>query len=114
MLSLTEKARAHSRHITEVTEKMHRMTQDGVLAMQFEDIVTQMITRISQKTQIVSAYLHAFLSLHNDQEQADGLQRFKKRSERLVALLVESHSQLDAVSPIGQKGNAGADSVELF
>jgi methyl-accepting chemotaxis protein len=39
----SNQAREHSDHITEVTEKMHNLTQEGVMAMQFEDIVTQMI-----------------------------------------------------------------------
>ena len=40
LLTLTQTARQHSDHITEVTEKMHSLTQEGVMAMQFEDIVT--------------------------------------------------------------------------
>lgn len=116
MLGLTDKAREHSRHITEVTEQMHRLTQEGVLAMQFEDIVTQMMSRISQKTLIVSNYLHAFLSLHQDQGEEDGLKRFKKRSERLISLLVESQQNLDAFKNdhAAMKVNASSDDIELF
>lgn len=116
MLSITEKARTHSKHITEVTEQMHLLTQEGVLAMQFEDIVTQMMSRISQKTLIVSGYLHAFLNLHQDQSEGDGLQRFKKRSEKLIGLLVESQQNLDAMKSINDSHRPGsqADSVELF
>ena len=97
MLELTEKAREHSRHITRVTEQMHQMTQEGVLAMQFEDIVTQMIGRISQRTAHVGQYLHAFLSLHQDKDETDGMQRFRNRTARLVTLLVESHQKNDAL-----------------
>ena len=43
LLELTGKAREHSDHITAVTEQMHNLTQEGVMAMQFEDIVTQMM-----------------------------------------------------------------------
>ena len=116
MLSLTERAREHSRHITAVTEQMHHLTQEGVLAMQFEDIVTQMMSRISQKTLIVSRYLHAFLSLHQDQSEEDGLRRFKTRSQRLVALLVESQENLDAMrGSLASRGpGAAAPSIELF
>ena len=67
LMEVTERARQHSAHITAVTEQMHRLTQEGVLAMQFEDIVTQMISRISQRTTNVGEYLHAFLRLHQDQ-----------------------------------------------
>ncbi|PKO90689.1 MAG: hypothetical protein CVU16_09695 [Betaproteobacteria bacterium HGW-Betaproteobacteria-10] len=97
LLGLTQTARQHSDHITAVTEQMHNLTQEGVMAMQFEDIVTQMMSRISQRTLNVGEYMHAFLSLHNDQGETNGLQRFRQRSELLIQLLVNSHVKADAL-----------------
>ncbi|KXB32744.1 hypothetical protein AT959_00670 [Dechloromonas denitrificans] len=115
MLSLTDKARQHSRHITEVTERMHGLTQEGVLAIQFEDLVTQRMTRITQRMLHVGQYLHAFLGLHQDQSEADGLLRFKKRSEKLVALLVDSHQKSDSIKLLGNAAkNSDASDIELF
>ena len=117
LLDLTGKARQHSAHITEVTEQMHNLTQEGVMAMQFEDIVTQMISRISQRTTNVGEYMHAFLSLHNDQSEVDGLQRFQRRSQQLVELLVNSHVKADAVrsNQPGRNLQASNDGdIELF
>ena len=115
MLALTDKARQHSRHITEVTERMHGLTQEGVLAIQFEDLVTQRMTRITQRMLHVGQYLHAFLGLHQDQGEADGLQRFKKRSEKLVALLVDSHQKSDSIKLLGNAAkNSDASDIELF
>ncbi len=117
LLELTAKARSQSDHITAVTEQMHNLTQEGVMAMQFEDIVTQMMSRISQRTVNVGEYMHAFLALQHDDNVSDGLQRFRKRSQKLVELLVNSHVKGDAIkSPIvGQKamGNNASD-IELF
>ena len=117
LLTLTQTARQHSDHITEVTEKMHSLTQEGVMAMQFEDIVTQMMSRISQRTLNVGEYMHAFLNLHHDQGQTDGLQRFRQRSERLIELLVNSHVKADALRAHSiTKSSAGNDDgdIELF
>ena len=117
LLTLTQTARQHSDHITEVTEKMHSLTQEGVMAMQFEDIVTQMMSRISQRTLNVGEYMHAFLNLHHDQGQTDGLQRFRQRSDRLIELLVNSHVKADALrSRSVAKSSAGNDDgdIELF
>lgn len=116
LLELTEKARQHSNNITHITEQMRDLTQEGVMAMQFEDIVTQLINRIAQRTDNVGEYLHAFLSLHHDQGESDGIQRFRKRSQRLVELLVDSHVKTDALRnrPIAN-GNAQSDGdIELF
>ena len=60
LIELTEKAREHSTNITSITERMRDLTLDGVMAMQFEDIVNQMITRISQRTE-KRRHLHARL-----------------------------------------------------
>ena len=117
LLTLTQTARQHSDHITEVTEKMHSLTQEGVMAMQFEDIVTQMMGRISQRTLNVGEYMHAFLNLHHDQGQTDGLQRFRQRSQRLIELLVNSHVKADALRAHSiTKSPAGSDDgdIELF
>jgi methyl-accepting chemotaxis protein len=118
LLGLTDKAREHSDHITAVTEQMAELTQEGVMAMQFEDIVTQMISRISQRTTNVGEYMHAFLSLHHDQGESDGLQRFRTRSQKLVELLVNSHVKADASRTSGSSNapppsNQDGD-IELF
>ena len=113
LMELTDRARQHSNHITAVTEQMHSLTQEGVMAMQFEDIVTQMISRISQRTTNVGEYMHAFLSLHHDQGEADGLQRFRTRSQRLVQLLVNSHVKADAVKSGNAISSRNGD-IELF
>ena len=117
LLTLTQTARQHSDHITEVTEKMHSLTQEGVMAMQFEDIVTQMMGRISQRTLNVGEYMHAFLNLHHDQGQTDGLQRFRQRSQRLIELLVNSHVKADALrahSITKSPGGNDDGDIELF
>ena len=116
LLELTSKAREHSDHITAVTEQMHNLTQEGVMAMQFEDIVTQMMGRISQRTVNVGEYMHAFLALQHDNE-SDGLQRFRKRSQKLVELLVNSHVKGDALQSSNAASNAKSSSdgeIELF
>jgi methyl-accepting chemotaxis protein len=115
LLEVTERARQHSANITAVTEQMHNLTQEGVLAMQFEDIVTQMISRISQRTTNVGEYLHAFLRLHQDQKETNGLERFRHRSQRLVELLVNSQVKAEAIKSHGPaKHTESSNDIELF
>ena len=116
LLELTSQAREHSRHITAVTEQMHNLTQEGVMAMQFEDIVTQMMDRINQRANNVGEYMHAFLALHQDNE-TDGLQRFRHRSQKLVELLVNLHVKSDALQSSNAASHAKDSSngeIELF
>ncbi|AXS79333.1 methyl-accepting chemotaxis protein [Dechloromonas sp. HYN0024] len=99
LLQLTGKARQHSDHITAITEQMQELTEESVMAMQFEDIVTEMMSRISQRTTNVGEYMHAFLALQHDNE-SDGVQRFRSRSQKLVALLVNSQVKGDAMKSV--------------
>lgn len=114
MLVLTDKAREHSRHITEVTERIHDLTQEGVLAMQFEDVVTQMMNRISRKALSVGGFLHYFLALHQDQEEKNGLQRFQNRCERLESLMADSQQDLQSMASAAHEAETSAGNVELF
>ena len=111
LLELTTKAREHSRHITDVTEQIHRLTQEGVQAMQFEDIVSQMMGRITQRTLDVGSYLHRFMRLHQDRDEADGLQRFRTRIEQLRSMQADAQAKRAApASAVGRENT----SIELF
>ncbi|MCQ8180207.1 methyl-accepting chemotaxis protein [Methylomonas sp. SURF-1] len=90
LLELTTMAHGHSSHITEVSDRIQYLAQEGVVAIQFEDIVTQMIDGIAQETQNVGGYLQAILRLHQDRDQADGLQRFDQRIRGLRVLLLDN------------------------
>jgi len=114
LMEMTDKAREHSRHITEVSERMQKLTQEGVMAMQFEDIVAQMIDRISRRTHNVGEYMHAFLNLQHSQGEGDTLSRYRARSEQLLQLLVTSHIKTDALRGKNMQSAAADNDIELF
>lgn len=113
LLELTAKAREQSQHITEITEQIERLTHEGVLSMQFEDIVSQMMERITHKTMGVGEYLHAFLKLHHDRDEANGVQRFRNRTQRLQQLLADSRNAVHQVAAQDKKPSQEA-AIELF
>jgi methyl-accepting chemotaxis protein len=69
--------------------------------------------RITQKTMGVGEYLHAFLKLHHDRDEGNGVQRFRKRTERLEQLLQKSRAASHEVNASANKP-AQADAIELF
>lgn len=87
LIDLSATARAHSQHITDVTEKIHNLTMEGVIAVQFEDIASQMMNSILGKTGALSDFFHRFMELHNDRDETNGMQRFKKRIDGMQVLL---------------------------
>ena len=116
LMELTDKARAQSQHITAVTEQIQSLTQEGVLSMQFGDIVSQMMERITVKTLDLGEYLHTFLQLYNDQDQKNGIERFRDRTARLQALLDKSRASVQERNIYNQVNTTvGGDcDIELF
>lgn len=112
LLQITDKARVHSKHMTEATDHMQRLTQEGVVAMQFEDVVTQKMGRVSEDTRAVGSYLHAFQDIHQDRQQNDGLLRFQTRIERLQQLLTQSRLGDKRQSSV--TSSSSDDDIELF
>jgi len=112
LIQLSISAREQSHHITEVTEKIHQLTMEGVVAVQFEDIVSQMMDQIHSKTQLMANFFHKFVALHNDHEETSGLQRFQKRIEGMQTLLIKSPTQ--SLSKMTMDDAYEETSVELF
>jgi methyl-accepting chemotaxis protein len=108
LINLSMVARQHSHHITEVTETMHKMTMEGVMGVQFEDIVTQMMGRFAEKPRTISDLLYKFMELHMDKEEVSGLQRFNKRNKTLKELLVEFK-----ITEYSKKNESDSD-IQLF
>ena len=116
LMDLTRKAREQSEHITEITEQIQRLTQEGVLSMQFGDIVSQMMSRITDKTMGVGEYMHAFLRLHQDRDQRNGVQRFQNRTRQLRELLASSQAVAAerATASVVNTDRASENAIELF
>ncbi len=114
LMDLSNKAGQQSRTITGISERIHTLVREGVLSMQFEDIVGQMLSRITQRTLGVGEYLHALLELQHDREQTDGLQRFRTRIERLKSLMETARKNDSAGPGITNKSVERGGDVDLF
>lgn len=88
LAELSESARTHSRKITEVTEQIHSLTREGVMAVQFEDIVVQIMDGIVAKTSTIGGFFQEFIALHNDAHEVNALTRFGHRNQRLQDMLL--------------------------
>jgi methyl-accepting chemotaxis protein len=112
LLQITDKARVHSTQMTDVTEKMQRLTQEGVVAMQFEDAVTQLMNQVANDTRTVGQYLQSFQKIHHDNQQNDGIIRFETRIELLNQLLTQSKLGANRQSIASSEHKDG--NIELF
>jgi methyl-accepting chemotaxis protein len=90
MRELTARAAEQSRRINEVSEAIHRLVMQGVLSMQFEDIVSQVLDKLRLHTDFMSRYAHGFFDAHRDVEERDGVARIQRRNATLGLLLEDS------------------------
>lgn len=109
LISLTAFAKEHSHHITEVTEKIQKLTTEGVVAMQFDDIIQQMMDRTTTRTLTIGQFLHSFMQLHMDKHETNALKRFQKRINGLEKILPSTTNQ-----PHNASASTTENEVELF
>jgi methyl-accepting chemotaxis protein len=64
--------------------------------MQFEDMTTQLITKLRQHSDLMSSFAQSFFDAHRDHEERDGISRLGRRISALEALQAE-------FADIGQK-----------
>ena len=113
MTDMSRGASAQSRQITEISERIQKLVREGVLSMQFEDIVGQMLSHVSQQTLDVGVFMHRLLEMHNDRDESDGLQRFRRRIERLQTLISEIREKDRPAPAAATQLHQGGD-IDLF
>lgn len=108
-------ATQQSHRIAELSEAIHQLVMQGILSMQFEDLVVQILGKIDEHTDYVSHFNDVFLKAHIDTAEADDLHSLTRRNQTLDKLLVDwsqakSTLRFDSVSQQGMK----AGGVDLF
>lgn len=115
MRELTTRAAEQSRRINEVSEGIHRLVMQGVLSMQFEDIVSQVLDKLRQHTDFMSRYAHGFFDAHRDVEERDGVARIQRRNATLSVLLEDSTRSAQEIRFDAVRQTAvSAGEVDLF
>ncbi|WP_298621699.1 methyl-accepting chemotaxis protein [uncultured Zoogloea sp.] len=90
MSELNARTAVQAQRINEVSESIHRLVMQGILSMQFEDIVSQVLGKLQQHTAFMSRYTQGFFDAHRDMDEKDGLARIQRRVSTLHQLLAES------------------------
>jgi methyl-accepting chemotaxis protein len=115
MKVLNTHAGEQSRQITEVSEKIHALVMQGVLSLQFEDIVRQMLDQIRERALAIEEYLSGFIDLHLDSLEKDGLKRLEQRIKTLEEMDARAHDNFARISgKTFSQSNVDAGDVELF
>jgi methyl-accepting chemotaxis protein len=116
MRAMAEQARAHSHHVAQTTEQMQHLAQEGMQAIQFEDVVSQMMNRVRAKVQQLGEYLNAVIALHTEHTdtEVDEMQRLHLRSQRLHGLMNEAQALLATPFAADPAASLAPPKIELF
>ncbi len=83
---LNNKASNQSQSITEITENIHRLISEGIISLQFEDIVNQLLIQIGDRSRKMESYLHDVITIQRPSGDLDAA-AFQHRAQQLQALL---------------------------
>lgn len=116
MTFLNEKVTQQSTHIQKISESIHGLVMEGVISLQFEDLVRQLLVQIHQRSETLEEFINAFVKVHKDHEEKDGLKRFEKRIAALQGILSESSVRFDTMkrNEIQQSNIDSTGDVDLF
>ncbi|MDQ7015215.1 MAG: methyl-accepting chemotaxis protein [Gammaproteobacteria bacterium] len=112
---INSRAGDQSKNIHLLSERIHQLIMEGVISLQFDDIVSQLIIQISNRTESLEGHLNHYIQIHQDNGSDDVVERFKQRSTQLQQLLDdknEANKQLnhDAI----QQHNVDQGDIDLF
>ena len=115
MENLNVAATEQSHHITQVSEQIHKQVLDGIVSLQFDDLVRQLLEQVQKRSEFLEHYLNGLYATQQDKEERLALQRFQKRIDNIAEAMRQSQAEfrgLDQKSITQTNVNVG--SVDLF
>jgi methyl-accepting chemotaxis protein len=115
MENLNVAAAEQSRHIVDASGQMQTLLMEGIVSLQFDDLVSQSLDHIKRRSDVLEHYLDSLYAVQRDQSERDGLTRFRNRIANLSKVVTGVRGQIEALGhkPV-QQDNLDAGSVDLF
>jgi methyl-accepting chemotaxis protein len=102
-------------HVSQLSSAIHEAVMESVVSMQFEDMVSQLLAKVREQTELMAHYVNGVFDAHRDRDQQDGLSRVAQRNTTLAQLLQHAEHATQALNlgAVTQTGMTTGD-VELF
>jgi methyl-accepting chemotaxis protein len=115
MDDLNTAATCQSEQITTVSEQIHNLVMEGIVSLQFDDIVRQLLEQVQRRSEILEGYMLALHEVQRDKEHSDGAKRFEKRIAMIDETIRSSGDKFAALDGKQiQQDTVDAGGVELF
>lgn len=108
-------AASQSEQISSISEAIHQLVMDGIVSLQFDDIVRQLLEQVQQRSELLENYMLDLHRVHQDKENTDGTARFEKRITRIASAKQASTEKFDSLErKLIQQDTVDAGGIELF
>lgn len=115
MRMLNQKVSKQSEQIQHVSESIHALVMEGVISLQFEDMVKQLIVQIRTRSEYLENFISSFVILHNDYDEKDGRKRFEKRISAIHSIIDKSKTDFGTLDEKAiSQTSVNTGDVDLF
>jgi methyl-accepting chemotaxis protein len=114
MDNLNAAATEQSQTISGISQHIHRLVLDGIVSLQFDDLVRQLLDQVKARSSVLEDYILSLI-MKTSSENQNGVQRIETRitsMEQSMHAAREKLSSLDARHI--QQTNVNTGSVDLF
>lgn len=115
MDDLNRNAADQAARINQLSGAIHEAVLQGMVSMQFEDMVSQLLVKVSEQTDLMARYVNGVFDAHRDREERDGIARIEKRNTALARLIEDAREAARTIrlddSP---RGAMNGGEIELF
>lgn len=113
--NLNTAASEQSRTIVDVSAKIESLLMDGIVSLQFEDLVRQLLDHVKTRSDVLEHHLDSLHGVQRDPGERDGLLRFNKRISSLDQVMTRTRARIEALDQKKVRQNdVHAGSVDLF
>ena len=112
--SLNTRAASQSHAIADISEKIHQLVMEGVVSLQFEDIVNQLLVQIRERTGTMEAFVRDFAAIHAQVIEEPVAQVLEQHTESLHKLRASAAQRMAEGKNRVTQHTVDEGSVDLF
>ena len=114
MENLNTAATGQSKDISEISLRVHHLVLDGIVSLQFDDLVRQLLEQVKNRSGVLEDYIVS-LTVKTSGETQDGIQRMSRRIASLAESMNSAKTRLVILDAKQiQQTNVDSGSVDLF
>lgn len=115
MEKLNTAATEQSQHVANISKQIHTLVLEGIVSLQFDDLVRQLLEQVQQRSALLENYMTSLHVLRGSGEEQDGILRFQNRIAGVDSAMAESRAKFAVMNRKRiEQDDVSTGSVDLF